>query len=118
MDLLPPTHRAGEEVRGWQSLTQSLNLDLSGKQRWSVLGVSATRLTNLDKVLRWLVLQAHGAGQQPASSAAASDSESAAPRSRARVWEWLGTRRRGWWGGRYSVLADASRSLLVAEAEA
>jgi hypothetical protein len=30
-----------------------------------VLGVSATRGTNLDKVVRWLVLQAHGAGPAP-----------------------------------------------------
>ena len=119
VDLLPPTHRAGEEVRGWNSLAEELNLNCSGRQRWSVLGISATRLTNLDKVLRWLVLQAHGADQRGGAdgSTAGSDEGPRVPRSRARLWEWLSTpRRRGWWTSRYSFLADASRS-LVADAE-
>ena len=31
--------------------------------RWSILGVSASRRINLAQLLRWLVLQAHGAGE-------------------------------------------------------
>ena len=83
-----------------------------------MLGISATRLSNLDKVLRWLVLQAHGAGLPRPSDDSTAGSKSGSGAS-ARVWEWLSkSGRRGWWGGRYSTLADASRSLLVAEAEA
>ena len=61
-DLLSPAERASEEMRGWPNLVKQLNLEFmdSSENGWSVLGVSATRRSNLDKVLRWLVLQAHG----------------------------------------------------------
>ena len=121
VDLLSPADRASEEVRGWPALAEELNLDcMGGQQEWSLLGISAVRLTNLDKVLRWLVLQAHGAGDRPSADGggAASGSGAEGPGLGTRLWDWVSTpgKRRGW-GGRYtSVLADASRSLLVSEA--
>lgn len=128
VDLLPPTDRACEEVRGWSALAEELSLDLSGTHQWSVLGISATRLTNVDKVLRWLVLQAHGAGAPAGASTsdayggAGPSDASAGARARtgslSRLWESLvgGRRRGGRWGSWYkSVLADASESLIDTE---
>lgn len=65
VDLLPLAERAYEEGSGWHSLIEQLNLGLESTDafRWSVLGISATRSINVDKLVRWLVLQAHGAGR-------------------------------------------------------
>ena len=127
VDLLPPTERACEEVRGWSAMAEELSLDCSGTQRWSVLGVSATRQTNLDKLLRWLVLQAHGAaadGPAGATEGAAGDAAhggggSAARRASlaaSRLWESIVGRARGSrWRGRYKSVGLAT-SLIEAEA--
>ena len=120
IDLMPPAERAYEEVRGWATLAEALNLDTWGTQRWSILGVSASRLINLDKVVRWLILQAHGVGL-PGDS----ERDSSKPRHSSlwgSVFGWRSgpsSKRSGWWwsgGGRYTtILADASRSLIGAE---
>jgi ADP-ribosylation factor-like protein 8 len=118
VDLLPPAVRATEEMRGWATLAQELNLDCVRENRWSVLGVSATRRTNLDKVMRWLVLQAHGAGDDPALAGSAGDGGGRGGGGRlAKLWDsllsWSGRRRSRWGGGAgFSFLAD---SLLPAD---
>lgn len=117
-DLLAPTDRASEELRGWPSLVQELNLDMIENSRWCILGLSATRRSNLDKVLRWLILQAHGAGGDRAGEEG--DIAGAGGGGRLwRMWESVGTwRRRNKWafggraGGYASVLAT---SLIGAE---
>lgn len=86
--------------------------------RWSVLGVSATRAVNLDKVLRWLVLQAHGVGDDTSaeSNQVADGHEGGVGRRATRLWQSLrgskiGRRSARWRG--FSLLSDATRSLLV-----
>jgi small GTP-binding protein len=120
VDLLTPADRAREEVSGWRALVEQLNLggEVSGasSRQWSVLGVSATRGTNLDKVVRWLVLQAHGAGPAPSV-----DIDDGPPGHSRLSWQSVSTavssaKRRWTKSGRYtSVLADASRSLIFSE---
>lgn len=61
IDLLTPAVQQQEEQRGWSQLVAQLRLERLGSHRFSVLGASATKLTNMDKVVRWLILQAHGA---------------------------------------------------------
>ena len=118
VDLLPPATRACEEVSGWRSLAEQLGLaGPAASQSWSVLGVSATRATNIDKVVRWLVLQAHGAGRQPSADSEEHD----VSRHSTISWHalsdaWTGAKRRLRGSGRYtSVMADASRSLILSE---
>lgn len=126
VDLLSPLERATAEVRGWEELARELHLDAMETScgRWSVLGVSATRRTNLDKVLRWLVLQAHGVGdgggQPPPAGSTELDAADGADGGSGRVWRlweslWasgkVGRRSSRWRG--FSLLSDASRSLLV-----
>ena len=122
VDLLPPAERASEELRGWPNLMEELLLDqlLDGsnmESKWSILGVSATRRSNLDKVLRWLVLQAHGAGRERG------ETDDAEARSEGgsrlwRLWEDLGAwRRRKWKGwGRGAGFSVLATSLIGAEA--
>mmetsp|Transcript_35 Transcript_35/g.118 ORF Transcript_35/g.118 Transcript_35/m.118 type:complete len:259 (+) Transcript_35:65-841(+) len=120
VDLLPPADRAFYEVSGWRSLIEQLNLGVEStehSQRWSVLGVSATRSINLEKVVRWLVLQAHQVG----GSSAAEDEEGMPSRNSIFSWPsltsaWSSTKRRWSSSARYtSVLADASQSLILSE---
>lgn len=118
VDLLPPAERAVEEVRGWAALAHELHLDAMDVRSWSVLGVSALRRTNLDKVVRWLVLQAHGAGV-PLDADADADDSTGASAAASKVWRlfeslsgWAyrkGSRRWGGKRGGFSALgADAS----------
>ena len=128
VDLLSPAERATQEVRGWAALVQELNLDCASDghsgQRWSVLSVSATRRINLEKIVRWLVLQAHGAGDEAVngeSDATPYDEGSGVTGRLWRVWDALsstwsrGRRKATRWGGKrsFTMLADASRSMLV-----
>jgi GTPase SAR1 family protein len=123
-DLLPPADRAGEELRGWPTLVRELNLDsgtdADGRHvRWSVLGVSATRRSNLDKVLRWLLLQAHGAGDER-SGLDGADADERSGRGRLwRMWESLGAwrrRKQRAWGGSRAGFSLLATSLIGAEA--
>jgi len=139
VDLLPPNERAMAEIRGWSEMARELHLlsdggDSNGdtapdgrrRHHWSMLGVSATRGTNLDQVLRWLVLQAHGVGETPAGSASQdADADADGHDADQSAWWWgrslasaWSQRRRPRWGARrgFALLADASRSLLVEEA--
>ena len=124
VDLLPPARRAQEEAEGWSTLVQALNLDyisadapgLGLGQRWNVLPVSATRRTNLNRVLRWLVLRAHGAREEALDGAV-----EVGGGSMWRLWvavsaPFTGKKKRWGFGfggrSRYADLADASRSLV------
>lgn len=85
--------------------------------RWSILGVSASRRINLAQLLRWLVLQAHGAGDQPNAEPDGPDAGEAGAAGRlGKLWQSLwgskAGRRSSRWRG-FSLLSDASRSLLV-----
>ncbi len=123
VDLLPPQVRAAEELRGWPTLVDQLHLDsLPPSHRWSVLGVSATRAVNVDKVLRWLVLQAHGAAYGGGADEADADADADAGGGVLSWSWWSGGRRKGarsrWsasWARRrgFTLLADASKSLLA-----
>jgi small GTP-binding protein len=88
--------------------------------RWSILGVSASRGTNLAQLLRWLVLQAHSVGEEPSGGELAEGTDAAggagASGRLGRLWQSLwgskvGRRSSRWRG--FSLLSDASRSLLV-----
>lgn len=112
VDLLPPAQRASEELRGWPTLVQELNLDcLDAQCRWSVLGLSATRRSNLDKVLRWLLLEAHGAGGDAAHELG---DVGAGPGGGGRLWRAVDSlaaswrRRRKRWGSRAGFTLAAS----------
>ena len=111
IDLLPPADRAVMEMQGWRELAHELHLDREpgqapgGGGHWSILGVSATRGVNLTKVLRWIVLQAHGAGKPESSSDALDGSgDPGSTRRRAsRLWHamWgsrVGRKGSAWWG--------------------
>lgn len=64
VDLLRPAERAEQEVRGWPTLVKALNLDyVNPAYPWTILAISATRRIQLDKIMRWLVLKAHGADE-------------------------------------------------------
>jgi GTPase SAR1 family protein len=58
-DMLHPTDRAELERLRWAPLASHLNLDCVTEHEWTVLGVSAKEQINLDKLTRWIVLQAH-----------------------------------------------------------
>ena len=79
----------------------------------------ASQRSNLDKVLRWLVLQAHGAGDEPDAPHHEADAAAGGGHGRLwRLWESLGAwrrRKQRSWGGRagFTVLAT---SLISAEA--
>ena len=59
VDLLPNSELAVREQQSWADLSRALNLDCITENRWSILGVSAKDGTNLEKLRRWLTLQAH-----------------------------------------------------------
>jgi len=59
VDLLSRADLAAREQQVWADLSRALNLDCVTENRWSILGVSAKDGTNMDKLLRWLILQAH-----------------------------------------------------------
>ncbi|KAL1498931.1 hypothetical protein AB1Y20_013452 [Prymnesium parvum] len=65
IDQLTPAERAHCEVRGWPEIAHELQLGDPARFYWSILGVSATHAMNIPKLLRWLVLQAHGVGRHP-----------------------------------------------------
>ena len=117
VDLLPAAERARDELLGWPALVDALGLKELGLRRWSVLGVSAARCTNVDKVLRWLVLQAHGAGGADGADEPAGGG--GAPAGAWALWEsWKARRRR--WGKRRGfalVGGGALGSALIDEAE-
>mmetsp|Transcript_36848 Transcript_36848/g.118575 ORF Transcript_36848/g.118575 Transcript_36848/m.118575 type:complete len:250 (+) Transcript_36848:122-871(+) len=58
-DLLQPADRAELERLRWAPLASLLNLDCVTEHAWTVLGVSAKELINIDKLTRWIVLHAH-----------------------------------------------------------
>jgi GTPase SAR1 family protein len=69
-DLLQPADRAELERLRWAPLASLLNLDCVTEHAWTVLGVSSKQLINLDKLTRWIVLQAHsGRSLRPGSDA-------------------------------------------------
>ena len=59
-DLLAAEARERYAANGWALLIQELQLDHAPCRTWSVLGVSALRQQNLAKLMRWIVLRAHG----------------------------------------------------------
>jgi GTPase SAR1 family protein len=62
-DLLPPAELEQLQRENWAPLVQALNLGRATSGfRWSLLGTSVRRHENLDKVVRWIVLQAHDPG--------------------------------------------------------
>ena len=116
-DLLAPIDRASEEIRGWPMLVQELSLDTLEDVNWCILGVSATRQSNLDKILRWLILQAHGAGGTRKGEEGEIGSTGASGRL-SQLWGYVGSwRRRNKWafGGRAGGYASVLAASLLGE---
>ena len=59
VDLVSADRRGTDELGVCEPVIRGLGLDERSPCAWCVLSVSAQRGTNLEKALRWLVLQAH-----------------------------------------------------------
>ena len=65
VDLIAEDLRGRDEVGVCEPVIKGLGLDERSPCDWCVLSISAQRGTNLEKALRWLVLQAHRGGAAP-----------------------------------------------------